>query len=88
MLEQLKDYLKTHIPTVTHKIKLYSTKCRVENDIAARGVYVKNISPSLGDVWKMVNFLDTGGQPEFINLFPAISSSIIVTFIVSICVEE
>ena len=34
------------------------------------------------DIWKMVSILDTGGQPEFINLFPAISSSIIVTFIV------
>ena len=89
MLEQLKDYLETHTHTVTHtKMKKYTTKCQVEDDIAGATDMVirKLLNPdnasSLGDVWKMVNFLDTGGQPEFINLFPAISSSIIVTFIV------
>ena len=38
--------------------------------------------PSLGDVWDIINFLDTGGQPEFVNILPAISSSIALTFIV------
>ena len=89
MLEQLKDYLATHIPTVTHtEMKKYTTKCLVEDDIAnandrdIRKLFHQDNTLSLGDVWKIVNFLDTGGQPEFINLFPAISSSIIVTFIV------
>ena len=39
-------------------------------------------TPSLGDVWDVINFLDTGGQPEFINILPAVSSSIALTFIV------
>ena len=39
-------------------------------------------TPSLGDVWDIINFLDTGGQPEFVNILPAISSSIALTFIV------
>ena len=39
-------------------------------------------TPSLGDVWDIVNFLDTGGQPEFVNILPAVSSSIALTFIV------
>ena len=39
-------------------------------------------TPSLGDVWDIINFLDSGGQPEFVNIFPAISSSIALTFIV------
>ena len=90
MLEQLKDYLETHAPTVTlayTEMKKYTTKCQTEDDIAAVNMYGRELlnpdnASSLGDVWKMVNFLDTGGQPEFINLFPAISSSIIVTFIV------
>ena len=38
--------------------------------------------PSLGDVWNIINFLDTGGQPEFVNILPAVSSSIALTFIV------
>ena len=39
-------------------------------------------TPSPGDVWNIINFLDTGGQPEFINTLPAVSSSIGITFIV------
>ena len=39
-------------------------------------------TPSLGDVWDIINFLDSGGQPEFVNILPAVSSSIALTFIV------
>ena len=39
-------------------------------------------TPSLGEVWKVINFLDTGGQPEFVNVLPAVSNSIGLTFIV------
>ena len=39
-------------------------------------------TPSPGDVWDIINFLDTGGQPEFVNILPAVSSSISLTFIV------
>ena len=96
MLEQLKDYLKIYIPIATDTNMENITHCPVEDDIvAARNLKLEDVSDpsnvpdddldntlSLGDVWKIVNFLDTGGQPEFVNLFPAISSSIILTFIV------
>ena len=91
MLEQLKHYLETHVhtPVVTDdSMEEYTTKCPVEDDIvAARNLEDKKVidpdsASPLGDKWKIVNFLDTGGQPEFINLFPAISSSVIITFIV------
>ena len=36
-------------------------------------------TPQLGEVWDIVNFLDTGGQPEFVNILPAVSSSIALT---------
>ena len=39
-------------------------------------------APLLGDVWDIINFLDTGGQPEFVNILPAVSSSIALTFII------
>ena len=95
VITQLKDYLKTKIQKVTHTSATKNTSlCSVEYDIAAAKTpncedfsqkvpYTDPINAlSLGDVWKIVNFLDTGGQPEFVNLFPAIRSSIIVTFIV------
>ena len=51
----------------------------VEVDIAKSNL---SNTPSLGDVWDIINFLDTGGQPEFVNILPAVSSSIAVTFVV------
>ena len=85
MLTQLREYLDAKIRQVpiNARLKMHSTKCQVEDDIA-RDVSKLRLdkSPTLGNVWKVVNILDTGGQPELINIFPAISSSIIVTFIV------
>ena len=34
------------------------------------------------DVWDILTFLDTGGQPEFITMLPALNSSAMITFIV------
>ena len=65
------------------KFDVHATKCQVEDDIAKKiSQFSLFTTPTLGNVWKIINIFDTGGQPEFINLFPAISSSIIVTFIV------
>ena len=65
MLRQLNGYLQTHIPTVKHAgIKMYSPNCHVEDDIAVTHLFVQDNASSLGDVWKMVNFLDTGSQPS------------------------
>ena len=82
MLEQLGKYLKNHAEFSYQDTGAYAIKCQVEDEIP----FSFGETSSLGDVWKMVNFLDTGGQPEFINLFPAISSSIVLTFIIlSMC---
>ena len=51
----------------------------VENDIAKAN---SSNTPQLGDVWNIINFLDTGGQPEFINILPAVSGSVGLSFIV------
>ena len=54
-----------------------------EVDLVAVDIAKANSSktPSLGDVWNIINFLDTGGQPEFVNILPAVSS-VGLTFIV------
>ena len=39
-------------------------------------------SESIPETWDLFTFLDTGGQPEFINLLPAINSSTAITFII------
>ena len=66
-----------------------SKKIKIEVDIEKADPVAVDIAkadssntPSLGDVWNVINFLDTGGQPEFINVLPAVGSSIALTFIV------
>ena len=40
------------------------------------------ISESTPETWDLFTLLDTGGQPEFINILPAINSSTAITFVV------
>ena len=39
-------------------------------------------SESIPKTWDLFTLLDTGGQPEFINMLPAINSSTAITFVV------
>ena len=41
-----------------------------------------SVSVNLPETWDLFTLLDTGGQPEFINMLPAINSSTAITFIV------
>ena len=64
----------------TKRIDLHTAKAdEVAIDIVTAD---SSNAPSLGDVWDIINFLDIGGQPEFVNILPAVSSSIALTFIV------
>ena len=36
----------------------------------------------LPEVWDVLTFLDTGGQPEYISMLPAVNSAVMVTFVV------
>ena len=40
------------------------------------------VSESLPKTWDLFTFLDTGGQPQFINLLPAINACTAITFVV------
>ena len=41
-----------------------------------------SVSDDIPKTWDLFTLLDTGGQPEFINMLPAINSSTAITFIV------
>ena len=64
---------------ILQKVKVQLSSQKFDIDIAKAD---SSKTPSLGDVWDVINFLDTGGQPEFVNILPAVSSSIALTFIV------
>ena len=43
---------------------------------------VSELVETIPETWDLFTLLDTGGQPEFINLLPAINSSTAITFVV------
>ena len=51
----------------------------VEHKVAQSNADVPSGNPP--DIWNLVTFLDTGGQPAFINMLPAVNSSAMITFI-------
>ena len=38
--------------------------------------------PQLKEIWDILTFMDTGGQPQFISMLPAVNSFSMITFIV------
>ena len=44
--------------------------------------YTDSVSESIPKTWDLFTLLDTGGQPEFINMLPAINTSTAITFVV------
>ena len=51
----------------------------VEHKVAQSNADVPSGNPP--EIWNLVTFLDTGGQPAFINMLPAVNSSAMITFI-------
>ena len=50
----------------------------IENKVAQSDAVPLGNPP---DIWNLLTFLDTGGQPAFINMLPAVNSSAMITFI-------
>ena len=42
----------------------------------------QKISAKPGKIWDILTFVDTGGQPQFINMLPVVNSFAMITFIV------
>ena len=57
-------------------------QCTVEADIAKSPTEEESLNSDSSDVWDVLTLLDTGGQPQFINMLPAVNSSAMITFIV------
>ena len=45
-------------------------------------LYKKFDDHQVGAVWDILTFMDTGGQPQFISMLPAVNSFAMITFIV------
>ena len=42
----------------------------------------KLVKKSVGKIWDILTFMDTGGQPQFISMLPAVNSFAMITFII------
>ena len=63
--------------------------CAVELKMAGGDSLARKMAPlhaplkeDNDDIWNILTFLDTGGQPQFISMLPAVNSCAMVTFIV------
>ena len=55
-------------------------KVSIEEKMA--NIHLLDLKDSMPKTWDLFTLLDTGGQPEFINMLPAINSSTAITFII------
>ena len=55
-------------------------KCLSSNFFNAEKQDLRTAEPP--EVWDILTLLDTGGQPQFINMLPAVNSSATITFVV------
>ena len=69
-------------PSQVNQDTSFSLQCTVVNDIVTSPTEGESLSVVSSDVWDVLTLLDTGGQPQFINMLPAINSSAMITFIV------
>ena len=53
---------------------------RIEDMIAKPDPELPTGNPP--DVWNLLTFLDTGGQPAFLNMLPTVNSSAMITFVI------
>ena len=55
---------------------------KVSTEEQMANIHFLELKKSIPKTWDLFTLLDTGGQPEFINMLPAINSSTAITFIV------
>ena len=66
-----------------------SNLCDVEHFIAGNSESSFSLPTfSKDDTWNILTFLDTGGQPQFLSMLPAVNSYAMVTFIVHNMVND
>ena len=78
-----------HSKSFTNKSELsdknspFNTRISTEKTMADHADIVNSFtSGSIPKTWDLFTLLDTGGQPEFINMLPAINASTAITFVV------
>ena len=81
-MQQSFDHQQSNCESNLCQVKTTHLQCAVEDDIAKSSTEKESLDGVSSDVWDVLTLLDTGGQPQFINMLPAVNSSAMITFIV------
>ena len=89
-ISQLKSHVHTKavsscLPTDENTVGATITSdsiTEIEADIAAGSDIDQTPKQSTEKIWDILTFVDTGGQPEYISMLPAVNSSVMITFVV------
>ena len=88
-ISQLRSYVHTKVnnavscPSTTHDSTVEAESITdIENDIASNSETDQIPEQSTENIWDILTFVDTGGQPEYISMLPAVNSSVMITFVV------
>jgi len=76
------DYAASATPKIFTMRSRYFGFRMYKSDIEEKLTKVQEDIKKLPKTWNMLTFLDTGGQPEYISMLPAINSSVMVTFVI------
>lgn len=80
VLQPIKDMPKSKTLATDIQKSAVSENKSIEEEMA--NIPFLKLKESIPDTWDLFTLLDTGGQPEFINMLPAINASTDITFIV------
>ena len=85
-ISQLRSHVHTKVNSA-HKSTVEATAnsdsiTKIETDIAANLEIEQVPKQSTEKIWDILTFVDTGGQPEYISMLPAVNSSVMITFVV------
>ena len=81
--ENMDDNLKSKIPDMKPESEHANTTLKDRDLALSKGVEGEKLpKKSLKYVWNILTFMDTGGQPQFISMLPAVNSYAMITFIV------
>ena len=69
---------RSRAPLQSKRVKVNNSKLALATVESTKKLDDKEV----GTVWDILTFMDTGGQPQFISMLPAVNSFAMVTFII------
>ena len=80
-ISQLRSHVHTKVSKPTNDGTPQATESMTEIETDMATISETDQIPT-ETIWDILTFVDTGGQPEYISMLPAVNSSVMITFVV------